>query len=64
MSLSTLKRLLKANDLTSVNNIVLIHLSSNNSNEKLFKQEIENVTGKIVTIAKPDIEIEFNKQHF
>jgi hypothetical protein len=42
----------------------LRHLSSNNSNEILFKQEIENVTGKIVTIAKPDIEIEFNKQPF
>jgi len=64
MSLSTLKRLLKANDLTSVNNIVLIHLSSNNSNETLFKQEIESVTGKTVTIAKSGIEIEFNKQPF
>ena len=64
MSLSTLKRLLKANDLTNVNNIVLIHLSSNNSNETLFKQEIESVTGKTITIAKPGIEIEFNKQPF
>ena len=56
--------LLKANDLSAVNNIVLIHLSDTNSDERYFKQETEKQTGKNVTVARNGIEIEFNKTPF
>ncbi len=60
MDLNVLKGILKANDLTQVNNIVLIHLSDGNSNEVLFKKEIEEFTGKKVIIADNDMTINFN----
>ena len=52
MSLENCCGVLLANDLTAVNNIVLIHLSDSNSDEKKFKSEVERVTGKITHIAK------------
>lgn len=64
MNLDTCKDLLKANDLCSVNNIVLIHLSESNSDAKKFKREISELTGKTVSIAEPGLEIEFNKTPF
>ena len=39
-------------------------IDTSDESKTLFKQEIEKVTGKTVTIAKPGIEIEFNKQPF
>lgn len=63
MNLETCKALLLANDLSQVNNIVLIHLSDNNSDATRFKKEIQQQTGKSVTIAEPGLVIEnFNKQ--
>lgn len=56
--------LLKANDLSKVNNIVVIHLSDTNSNEIMFKSEIEKETNKNVTIASAGMNIEFNKRAF
>lgn len=65
MSLETCKKTLKANDLSKVHNIVLIHLSDGNSNATQFKQEIEGLTGKKVTVADEGILIEnFNKTPF
>ena len=64
MSLDTCKDFLRANDLTGVNNIVLIHLSDSNSNAKLFKSEIEGITGKQVFIADKDMIINFDKNGF
>ncbi len=61
MSLATCKEFLAANDLSMVNNIVLIHLSDSNSNASVFKQEIENITCKNVHIADKGLEIELNK---
>lgn len=61
MSIRTCKDMLRANDLTSVNNIVLIHLSSSNSNAAEFKREVEEITGKTVTIAEPGITIPFGR---
>ncbi len=51
MSLETLKDFLKANDLSKVQAIYLLHLSDWNSDSKRFKQEIQKLTGKEVYIA-------------
>lgn len=65
MNLNTCKDLLRANDLSAVNNIVLIHLSDSNSNARQFKEEITRCTGKVVHIAESGLIIEnFNKQPF
>ena len=62
MSLETCKATLKANDLSKVHNIVLIHLSDSNSNATKFRKEIEALTGKKVHVADAGIVIEnFNK---
>lgn len=65
MSLETCKELLQANDLTQVNNIVLIHLSDGNSDALHFQTEIKNLTGKTVHVADAGVVIEnFNKTPF
>jgi len=64
MSLNTCKSMLGANDLSAVNNIVLIHLSDGNSDEKRFKREVEEQTGKVVHVAVPGLTIPFNKTPF
>ena len=51
MSLKTAKDFLKANDLSQVKEIWLIHLSSMNSDEERFKEEIKSLTGKPVYVA-------------
>ena len=51
-SLENVKEFLKANDLSKVKEIWLLHLSDSNSDEQRFKQEIQQLTGKIVTIPK------------
>lgn len=51
MALETLKGLLRANDLSRVEQIMLIHLSDNNSDAARFKREIAALTGKLVTVA-------------
>jgi len=64
MSIQTCKELLKANDLSQVNNIVLIHLSDGNSDALRFQREVQEVTGKTVHIAEAGMEIPFNKTPF
>lgn len=64
MSLDTCVKTLNANDLSSVNNIVLIHLSDSNSDEALFRTTIEAATGKNVTIADNGLVMELNKTPF
>lgn len=56
--------LLNVNDLSNVNNIVLIHLSDSNSNELEFKRKVEEATGKNTIVANNGIETEFNKTPF
>jgi phosphoribosyl 1,2-cyclic phosphodiesterase len=64
MEIERTKDFLSANDLSKINNIVLIHLSDSASDENLFKSEIENLTCKTVHIAKPGLNISFNKIPF
>ena len=64
MSIEHCKDLLLANDLSQVNNIVLIHLSDGNSDAGRFKKEVQEITGKSVHIAEAGLEIPFNKTPF
>jgi phosphoribosyl 1,2-cyclic phosphodiesterase len=63
-SLANCKDMLAANDLSKVNNIVLIHLSDSNSDEIQFQKEVAELTGKNVTVANNGMEINFNKTPF
>jgi len=51
-SLENVKGFLKANDLSEVKQIWLLHLSNNNSDADRFKKEIQELTGKEVYIAE------------
>lgn len=64
MSLEQCITTLKENDLSAVNNIVLIHLSSGNANAEQFKRRVEQETGKTVSVATKGLEINFNKTPF
>jgi phosphoribosyl 1,2-cyclic phosphodiesterase len=63
-SLANCKDMLSANDLTKVNNIVLIHLSDSNSDEKQFQKEVAELTSKTVTVASNGMKINFGKTPF
>jgi len=63
-SLKTCKEILLANDLSMVNNIVLIHLSDGNSNAEEFQMDIQEATGKNVYIANKGMTLEFNRTPF
>lgn len=57
MSIDTCIAALQANNLSKVENIVLIHLSDDNSNAEQFKKRVESVTGIPTTIADKGTEI-------
>lgn len=61
MELDTCKEFLRANDLSKVSNIILLHLSDNNSDEGRFVKEIERLTGKMVYAARAGLEIELER---
>jgi phosphoribosyl 1,2-cyclic phosphodiesterase len=64
MSFDTCREALLANDLSAVNNIVLIHLSDGNSNANEFREDIHKATGKRVHIADKGLILKFNKTPF
>lgn len=64
MSYDTCLETLEANDLSEVNNIVLIHLSDGNSNKKVFREGVQKATGKSVYVAEKGLEINFGKTPF
>lgn len=63
-SIDTCIEALKANDLSMVNNIVLIHISDGDGDKERFRCEVQQHTGKQVHIATPDLDIDFNKTPF
>lgn len=64
MSFETCKEALLANDLSQVNNIILIHLSNGNSNAAEFKADMYAATGKTIHIADSGMQIPFLKTPF
>lgn len=51
MSIDTLLALLRANDMTKVRQIYLLHLSDNNSDAERFRRQVQQETGAEVYIA-------------
>ncbi len=51
MSIETVKGMLGANDLSKLKEVVLLHLSDNNSDAQDFKRQIQELTGVPVRIA-------------
>lgn len=51
MSLEHLLQMLKANDLTKLKQIYLLHLSDGNSNAEKFKTEVQKATGAEVYVC-------------
>lgn len=64
LSLETCIEVLKGNDLTKVNNIVLLHLSDGNSDSRVFKARVEEETAKTVYIADKGLKIDLNLTPF
>lgn len=65
MEISTVIKFLQANDLTTVHNIILLHLSDGNSNAIDFKKRVEEVApGKAVTVADRNMSINISKTPF
>lgn len=64
LSLETCLKVLEGNDLSRVNNIVLIHLSNRNSDANAFKNAVRLATEKNVWVADKGLEISFNKTPF
>ena len=63
-SLENAIQFLNENDLSQVNTINLIHLSSSNSNAVEFQQKVAEATGKLVTVLEKGLSIDFNKNPF
>ncbi|WP_423189449.1 MBL fold metallo-hydrolase [Alkalibacterium sp. f15] len=49
--LGNVKTFIKSNDMSQLNEVWLLHLSNNNSDEKRFKREIQELTGTPVYIG-------------
>ena len=64
MCIDTTIEALRANDLSRVNNIILLHLSAEHADPERFQAMVQQATGKTVYVAKPGLEIEFNKTPF
>lgn len=60
MELETTKGILRANDLSAVENIILIHLSDGSSDEQRFLSEIRSLTGKVVYAADAGMDIDLS----
>ena len=60
MELQTTINLIKTNDNTALRNVVLIHLSSKNADESVFKDKIQKITSANVYIAKPKLNIDLS----
>jgi phosphoribosyl 1,2-cyclic phosphodiesterase len=57
MEIESCKDTLRLNDLSGVRNIVLAHLSPDNSDALRFQEEIASLTGKNVSVAGPGASI-------
>ncbi|MDF2906808.1 MAG: fold metallo-hydrolase [Herbinix sp.] len=54
MELETCKSFIEVNKTSSLDNVVLLHLSDGNSNEKIFREEIQAIIGPRVKVVVAD----------
>lgn len=64
MELKTTESILQSTNLDEVQNIILIHLSSHNSDADAFQKRIALKTGKTVTVAKRGVCIDLNTEPY
>ena len=64
LSIDTCLGALKANDLSQVKDIVLIHISGSNGDPRRFQKTIQEGTGRPTYVAKPGLQIDFNINPF
>lgn len=64
MEIKTTENILLSSNLDTVNDIILIHLSHNNSDAEQFKQRIMQITGKPVIIAKRGVCVDVSKEPY
>jgi phosphoribosyl 1,2-cyclic phosphodiesterase len=64
MELESTKHILMNQDILQIRNIILIHLSDGNSNEKRFVNEVKELTGKNVFAANKGMIINLSKTPF
>lgn len=64
MELQTTKKTLLAQDLSTVQTVTLLHLSSENSDEKLMTEEISGATGKRVFVARKGLTVNLSKEPY
>jgi len=60
LEIESTKEILRAQDLSKVMNILLIHLSAGNSDQARFIAEVSAVTGKPVIAAEKGVTVNFN----
>lgn len=61
MELGTCVTTLEANDLSGVDNIILLHLSDDNSDEVLFKEKVSEATQRPTFVATPGLDINLTR---
>lgn len=64
MELETVKGIIAANDMANVNEVILIHLSGNNSDGGRFAREISGVSGKPTYVATAGTTFDLSKTPF
>ena len=64
LELSATAQAIKAQDLTNVNEVVLLHLSARNSNSTAFAEYLSQLTGLPTYIARPGVEIDLTIQPY
>lgn len=64
MEIGETKRILSELDLSAVENIILIHLSDDNSDEARFVAEVREQTYKTVSAAVPGMVIDLSKEPY
>ncbi len=60
MSLQNAIGILRRSDLSATKDILLIHLSDGNSDQKRFREDVRNATGKRTMIAKPWMQLDYD----
>lgn len=64
MEIGTTKLILQDNDLSEVSDIILIHLSDGNSDERRFVREVSELTGKCVYAANAGMTLDLSKEPY